>query len=84
LADYRLSKKTSYEKYFGIKCEYVDNRQLKFSFVDLPAYETSILSRSFKKLKSNGYIRSTRYYLVLTEKGIERAKEMLKVQSSPG
>jgi len=77
--DYRLSRKTIYQNYFGIKCEYIDGWQFKFRFAGYPGNKPVILSRSLTKLKKMGYIRVSRYYLALTEKGIEKAKELLKV-----
>lgn len=78
-SDYRLSKKTIYEKFFGIKCEYVDSGRLRFQFAEDPGNKPVILSRSTAKLNEMGYITISRHHLTLTEKGIGKAEMLLKV-----
>lgn len=75
-SDHRLSKRSVYEKYFGIKCEYTGSGELKFKFVEDPGNKVVILSRSMARLKESGYIQTSRYYLTLTERGIEKAKRL--------
>ncbi len=74
---HQVSKKTIYERYFGIKCEYVDSGRLRFQFNEDPGNRPVILSKSLKNLSSKEYINLNRFDLVLTEKGISRAKWLL-------
>ncbi len=76
---HQVSKKSIYEKCFKVRCEYIGSQQSRFEFLEDPGNKPVILSRSTAKLNEMGYITISRPHLTLTEQGIEKAKELLKV-----